>query len=56
MVTNTCKPPMPNTNGHVVSMLSIRDLMRTQIVEAELELAHLRAYIWQVPTAVRDAH
>ena len=43
-------------DGHVVSMLSIRDLMRTEIVDAETELAHLRAYLWQVPTTVRDAH
>ena len=38
------------SNGRVVSMLSIRDLMRAQIADAGEELDHLRSYLYQVPT------
>lgn len=37
------------SDGRVVSMLSIRDLMRAEIADAETELEHLRAYIYQTP-------
>jgi CBS domain-containing protein len=39
-------------NGELVSMLSIRDLMRAEIVDSEVELEHLKAYLYQVPNAV----
>ena len=38
------------SGGRVVSMLSIRDLMRAQIADAGEELDHLRSYLYQVPT------
>lgn len=38
------------SDGRVVSMLSIRDLMRAQIADAGEELDHLRSYLYQVPT------
>jgi signal-transduction protein with cAMP-binding, CBS, and nucleotidyltransferase domain len=36
-------------NGRVVSMLSVRDLMRAELAEAGVELEYLRAYLYQVP-------
>jgi CBS domain-containing protein len=37
------------SDGRVVSMLSIRDLMRTELADAGVELEFLRAYLYQVP-------
>lgn len=37
------------SGGRVVSMLSIRDLMRTELADAGVELEFLRAYLYQVP-------
>jgi CBS domain-containing protein len=37
---------LPVLDGHdVVAMLSVRDLLRASMADAETELAHLRAYI-----------
>jgi CBS domain-containing protein len=45
------------SGGTVVSMLSIRDLMRAQLAEAGVELDFLRAYLYQVPsTTVLHRH
>ena len=35
------------SDGHLVSMLSVRDLMRAQLEEAGVELDFLRAYLYQ---------
>ena len=40
------------SGGHIVSMLSIRDLMRAEIDNTGVELEHLRAYLYQVPPSV----
>ena len=37
------------SGGRVVSMLSVRDLMRAELADAGLELEYLRAYLYQVP-------
>jgi len=37
------------SGGRVVSMLSVRDLMRAELEDAGIELEHLRAYLYQVP-------
>jgi CBS domain-containing protein len=37
------------SGGRVVSMLSIRDLMRAELADAGVELEFLRAYLYQVP-------
>jgi CBS domain-containing protein len=38
------------SGGRLVSMLSIRDLMRSELADAGVELEYLRAYLYQVPT------
>ena len=42
------------SKGRVVSMLSVRDLMRAELEDAGVELEHLRAYLYQVPTVAHD--
>jgi CBS domain-containing protein len=37
------------SGGQVVSMLSVRDLMRAELFEAGIELEYLRAYLYQAP-------
>jgi signal-transduction protein with cAMP-binding, CBS, and nucleotidyltransferase domain len=37
------------SGGRVVSMLSVRDLMRAELADAGVELEHLRSYLYQVP-------
>ena len=39
------------SGGRVVSMLSVRDLMRAELADAGVELEHLRAYLYQVPSS-----
>jgi CBS domain-containing protein len=43
------------SGGQVVSMLSIRDLMRAELTDAGVELEYLRAYLYQVPPGVSPA-
>ena len=40
------------SGGRIVSMLSIRDLMRAEIDNTGVEIEHLRAYLYQVPPVV----
>ena len=40
------------SGGRIVSMLSIRDLMRAEIDNTGVEMEHLRAYLYQVPPVV----
>ena len=40
------------SGGRIVSMLSIRDLMRAEIDNTGVEMEHLRAYLFQVPPVV----
>ncbi|MEQ1908778.1 MAG: CBS domain-containing protein [Vicinamibacterales bacterium] len=40
------------SGGKIVSMLSIRDLMRAEIDNTGVEIEHLRAYLFQVPPVV----
>ena len=40
------------SDGRIVSMLSIRDLMRAEIDNTGVEMEHLRAYLFQVPPVV----
>lgn len=40
------------SGGQIVSMLSIRDLMRAEIDNNGVEMEHLRAYLFQVPPVV----
>ena len=40
------------SDGRIVSMLSIRDLMRAEIDNTGVEIEHLRAYLFQVPPVV----
>ena len=35
------------SDGHLVSMLSVRDLLRAELDEAGIELEYLRAYLYQ---------
>ena len=42
------------SGGKVVSMLSVRDLMRAELAEAGIELEHLRAYLYQVPAVTHE--
>ncbi|HUR32307.1 MAG TPA: CBS domain-containing protein [Vicinamibacterales bacterium] len=37
------------SGGQVVSMLSVRDLMRAELADAGVEIEHLRSYLYQVP-------
>jgi signal-transduction protein with cAMP-binding, CBS, and nucleotidyltransferase domain len=37
------------SGGRVVSMLSIRDLLRVELADAGVELEFLRAYLYQMP-------
>jgi CBS domain-containing protein len=37
------------SGGRVISMLSMRDLLRDEIEEQVEEIRHLRAYVYQVP-------
>ena len=39
------------SGGRVVSMLSVRDVMRAELADAGLELEHLRSYLYQVPAS-----
>lgn len=43
------------SGGRIVSMLSIRDLMRAEIDNTGVELEHLRAYLYQVPAELAVA-
>lgn len=38
-------------NGHVIAMISIRDLLWDEIEEQVEEIRQLRAYVWQTPPA-----
>jgi CBS domain-containing protein len=38
-------------NGHVIAMLSMRDLLWDEIEEQVEEIRHLRAYVYQTPPA-----
>jgi CBS domain-containing protein len=40
------------SGGRLVSMLSVRDLMRAELADAGVELEFLRGYLYQVPPAV----
>ena len=42
------------SEGRVVSMLSVRDLMRAELEDAGVEIEHLRAYLYQVPAVTQD--
>jgi len=42
------------SGGRVVSMLSVRDLMRAELEDAGVELEHLRTYLYQVPSTTQD--
>jgi CBS domain-containing protein len=42
------------SGGRVVSMLSVRDLMRAELEDAGVELEHLRSYLYQVPSTPQD--
>jgi CBS domain-containing protein len=39
------------THGHVVAMVSMRDLLWDEIEEQVEEIRQLRAYVWQTPPA-----
>jgi len=39
------------TEGRVIGMISMRDLLRDEIEEQEEEIRHLRAYLYQQPPA-----
>ena len=38
-------------HGHVIAMVSIRDLLWDEIEEQVEEIRQLRAYVWQTPPA-----
>ena len=38
-------------HGHVIAMISIRDLLWDEIEEQVEEIRQLRAYVWQTPPA-----
>jgi CBS domain-containing protein len=38
-------------NGHVLAMISMRDLLWDEIEEQVEEIRQLRAYVWQTPPA-----
>lgn len=38
-------------NGHVIAMISMRDLLWDEIEEQVEEIRQLRAYVWQTPPA-----
>ena len=40
------------SEGQVVSMLSIRDLLRVNMEDKDAEIHHLHAYLYQVPPSV----
>jgi CBS domain-containing protein len=42
------------TGGHVVSMLSIRDLIRVDMQDRGEELRYLREYLFQVPPEIQQ--
>jgi CBS domain-containing protein len=37
------------SGGHLISMLSIRDLLRVNMEDKDAEIHHLHAYLYQVP-------
>jgi CBS domain-containing protein len=39
------------THGHVIAMISMRDLLWDEIEEQVEEIRQLRAYVWQTPPA-----
>jgi CBS domain-containing protein len=39
------------SGGHIVSMISIRDLLRVDMQDRGAEIEYLRAYLYQVPPA-----
>ncbi len=44
------------SGGRLISMLSMRDLMRAELIDAGVELEFLRAYLYQVPNATPFTH
>jgi CBS domain-containing protein len=44
------------SGGRLVSMLSVRDLMRAELADAGVELEFLRGYLYQVPPAPGQYH
>jgi CBS domain-containing protein len=43
------------SEGQVVSMLSIRDLLRVNMEDKDAEIHHLHAYLYQVPPGIASA-
>jgi CBS domain-containing protein len=43
------------SEGQLVSMLSIRDLLRVNMEDKEAEIHHLHAYLFQVPPSIARA-
>jgi len=43
------------SGGHIVSMISIRDLLRVDMQDRGAEIEYLRAYLYQVPPAASPA-
>ena len=44
------------SGGRLLSMLSIRDLMRVDIADKGQELEYLRAYLYQIPPEMAASH
>jgi IMP dehydrogenase len=40
------------SDGQLVSMLSIRDLLRVNMEDKDAEIHHLHAYLYQVPPSI----
>ena len=43
------------SNGQLLSMLSIRDLLRVNMADKDAEIHHLHAYLYQVPLNITSA-
>jgi CBS domain-containing protein len=43
------------SEGQLVSMLSIRDLLRVNMEDKDAEIHHLHAYLYQVPPSIASA-
>jgi hypothetical protein len=43
------------SQGQLLSMLSIRDLLRVNMADMHAEIHHLHAYLYQVPPGINPA-
>jgi signal-transduction protein with cAMP-binding, CBS, and nucleotidyltransferase domain len=43
------------SDGQLLSMLSIRDLLRVNMEDKDAEIHHLHAYLYQVPPGITSA-